>query len=145
MVLFECVCFYSIQPVGSFRSSSNSEHIQQWRTWLGNGNWRSVILTLKNFSSADRSPQKFSILIMAKVPARNGDFNSQIHDKFSLKNHILENLETRPDQVGWILRKLMTSTTVDTEYKLNEDKSTFTKVRGALNRNDATKHTFSAR
>ena len=50
-----------------------------------------------------------------------------------------------PDQVGWILRKLMTSTTVDTEYKLNEDKSTFTKVFGALNRNDATKHTFSAR
>merc|ERR1711936_192826 len=30
-------------------------------------------------------------------------------------------------QVGWFLRKLMTSTTVDTEYKLNEDKSTFTK------------------
>ena len=41
------------------------------------------------------------------------------------------------DQVGWILRKLMTSTTVDTEYKLNEDKSTFTKVFGALNRDDA--------
>ena len=34
-------------------------------------------------------------------------------------------------QVGWILRKLMTSTTVDTEYKLNEDKSTFTKVFGS--------------
>ena len=32
------------------------------------------------------------------------------------------------NQVGWFLRKLMTSTTVDTEYKLNEDRSTFTKV-----------------
>ena len=60
MVLFECVCVYSTQLVGSFRNSFNSEHIQQWRTWLGNGNWRSVILTLKNFSSADRSSQKFS-------------------------------------------------------------------------------------
>ena len=82
---------------------------------------------------------------MAKVPARNGALDSQIHDKFGLKSHIWENLETRPNQVGWILRKLMTSTTVDTEYKLNEDKSTFTKVFGALNRNDVTKHTFSAR
>ena len=39
-------------------------------------------------------------------------------------------------QVGWFLRKLMTSTTVDTEYKLNEDKSTFTKVFGALHINN---------
>mgnify|MGYP003326469938 CR=1 FL=1 len=63
------------------------------------------------------------VLIMAKEPARSGAFDSQFHEKFDLKSHILENLETRPDQVGWILRKLMTSTTVDTEYKLDEDKA----------------------
>ena len=54
-------------------------------------------------------------------------------------------------QVGWFLRKLMTSTTVDTEYKLNEDKSTFTKVFGAAQcvhcsaHGNIVKHTFSAR
>ena len=36
-------------------------------------------------------------------------------------------------EVGWFLRKLMTSTTVDTEYKLNEDKTTFTKVYMMVN------------
>ena len=94
-----------------------------------------MILTLKNFSSADRSSPH--------GPVRNGAFDSQIHENLVWKAIILENLETMPDQVGWILRKLMTSTTVDTEYKLNEDKSTFTKVFGVLYRNNA-KHTFSA-
>jgi len=51
-----------------------------------------------------------------RLEARDNNF-----DKF---------LECR--RVGWLLRKLMTSTQADVEYKLSEDKGTFTKVTKSM-------------
>ena len=37
-------------------------------------------------------------------------------------------------EVGWFLRKLMTSTTADVEYKLSPDSGTFTKITSSMGR-----------